>query len=149
MRNLSAFGYTAVVAWILKAHRDDFANFVVVDGSLDTVPVLVSLAAESAETIRGSLQLERVEFGGSEESDNTPVLKEDVVVGATPEVRLFGLAVKAASVVWVKIVEAEVLDFEFRFGSHNCQHCRDASDVFNQSSYCQVHLFTCWSITCS
>ena len=116
MRNLSAFGYTAVVAWILKAHRDDFANFVVVDGSLDTVPVLVSLAAESAETIRGSLQLERVEFGGSEESDNTPVLKEDVVVGATPEVRLFGLAVKAASVVWVKIVEVEVLDFEFRFG---------------------------------
>ena len=105
-----------MVAWILKAHRDDFANFVVVDGSLDTVPVLVSLAAESAETIRGSLQLERVEFGGSEESDNTPVLKEDVVVGAIPEVRLFGLAVKAASVVWVKIVEVEVLDFEFRFG---------------------------------
>ena len=53
--------------------------------------------------------MERVEFGGSEESDNTPVLEEDVVVSATPEVRLFGLAVKAAS-------EVEVLDFKFRFG---------------------------------
>ena len=105
-----------MVAWILKAHRDDFANFVVVDGSLDTVPVLVSLAAESAETIRGSLQLERVEFGGSEESDNTPVLKEDVVVSATQDVGLFGLGVNAAAVVWVKIVEVDVLDFKFRFG---------------------------------
>ena len=37
-------------------------------------------------------------------------------MGATPEVRLFGLAVKAASVVWVKIVEVDVLDFKFRFG---------------------------------
>ena len=93
---------TAVVAWILTAHRDDFANFVVMDGSLDTVTVLVSMAAESAETVRGSLQLERVEFGESEESDNTPVLKEDVVVSATPDVGLFGLGQKAAAVVWVK-----------------------------------------------
>ena len=90
---------TAVVAWILTAHRDDFANFVVMDGSLDTVTVLVSMAAESAETVRGSLQLERVEFGESEESDNTPVLKEDVVVSATPDVGLFGLGEKAAAVV--------------------------------------------------
>ena len=49
--------------------------------------------------------MERVEFGGSEESDNTPVLKEDVVVSATPDVGLFGLGMKAALVVWVKIVE--------------------------------------------
>ena len=105
-----------MVAWILKAHMDDLVNFVVVDGLLDTVPVLVSLAAESAESVRGSLQSERVDFGGSEESDNTPVLKGDVVVSAPPDVGLFGLGVKAAADVWVKIVEVEVLDFKFRFG---------------------------------
>ena len=120
MRNLSAFGYTAVVAWILKAHRDDFANFVVVDGSLDTVPVLVSLAAESAETIRGSLQLERVEFGGSEESDNTPVLKEDVVVSAAPDEGLFGLGVKAAAVFWVKLLKSMFWSLSSGLVSSSC-----------------------------
>ena len=116
MRNLSVFKYIAVAVWILKAQRDDFANFAVVDGSLGTVTVLVSLAAESAKTIRGLLQLERVEFGRSEESRNTPLLKEDVDVSATPDVALFCLGVKGAAVVWVKIVEVDVLAFKFRIG---------------------------------
>ena len=98
MRNLSVFGYIAVVVLILKAQRDDFADLVVVDGSLGTV--LVSLAAESAETVRWSLRLKRVEFDGSEESDNTPAPKGNVDVSPAPDSGLLGSGAKAAAVVW-------------------------------------------------
>ena len=51
IRFLGVFQYIALVVWILKAQGDDFANLAVVDGLLGTVNVLVSLVAESAETI--------------------------------------------------------------------------------------------------
>ena len=60
----------------------------------------MSFVAESAETDRGSLRLKRVEFDGSEESDNTPAPKGNVDVSPAPDSGLLGSGAKAAAVVW-------------------------------------------------